>query len=154
MRAGLDTIAPTLEQMERILGPIGGQIPKKVVYDRGGRGRSQIGKTTVMTPMAGPGNLSKKEKNTLKQLFRGRAAIEPTIGHLKSDFGMDRNFLRGLLGDAVNALLAGAAYHLKMRLRELKALIFGLFSVLIRFLGEAQAIGAGSKNCQVRGLAV
>jgi len=132
-----DTIAPTLEQMERILGPIGGQIPKKVVYDRGGRGRSQIGKTTVMTPMAGPRNLSKKEKNTLKQLFRGRAAIEPIIGHLKSDFGMDRNFLLYLLCDAVNALLAGAAYNLKMRLRELKALIFGLFRALIRFHGEA-----------------
>ena len=30
---------------------------------------------------------------------------------------MDRNFLRGLLGNAVNALLAGAAYNLKMRFR-------------------------------------
>ena len=143
-----DTIAPTLEQMERILEPIGGQTPKKVVYDRGGRGRKQIGKTTVMTPMAGPRNLSKKEKNKLKQLFRGRAAIEPTIGHLKSDFGMDRNFLRGLLGDAVNALLAGAAYNLKMRLRELKALILGLFRSIIRLLTARQAAFVPSLNNQ------
>jgi hypothetical protein len=34
--------------------------------------------------------------------------------------------LKGILDDAVNALLAGAAYDLKMRLRELKALILGL----------------------------
>ena len=127
--------------------------PGKVVCDRGGRGRSQIGKTTVMKPMAGPRNLSKKEKHTLKQLFRGRVAIKPTIGHLRRDFGMDRNFLRGLLGDAVNALLAGAAYNLKMRLRELKALIFGLFRALIRFLGESQVLVTGSSNCQVRGWA-
>jgi IS5 family transposase len=133
-----DTIAPTLEQMERILEPIGGQTPKNVIYDRGGRGRKQIGKTTVMTPMAGPRNLSKKEKNTLKQLFRGRAAIEPIIRHLKSDFGLDRNFLSGILGDAVNALLAGAAYNLKMRLRELKASIFGLFRTITRLLTEVQ----------------
>ena len=59
-------------------------------------------------------------------MFRARAGIEPTIGHLKSDFGMDRNFLSGTLGDEVNALLAGAAWNMKMRLRELRALILDL----------------------------
>jgi len=37
---------------------------------------------------------------------------------------MDHSFLRGLLGCAVTAPLAGAAYNLKLRLREIKALIF------------------------------
>jgi len=70
---------------------------------------------------------------------------------LKSGFGMDRNFLRGLLCVAVNTLLAGATYNLKMRWRELKALIFGQFRTLERFLGETQEIVTGFSNRQVRG---
>ena len=42
--------------------------------------------------------------------FRKRAGIEPVIGHLKSDHRMIRNYLRGTLGDAINTLLAAAAY--------------------------------------------
>lgn len=119
-----DTIEPSLEQLERILSPLGGKRPSKVIYDRGGRGRQKIGDTQVLTPNHGSSKMSAKEKKILRQLFRSRAAIEPTIGHLKSDFGLDRNFLSGTLGDAFNALMAGAAYNLRMRLRELRALIF------------------------------
>jgi IS5 family transposase len=125
-----DTIAPTLEQIERIVTPIGGKRPRTVVYDRGGRGRRMIGETSVLTPAAKEPQLDEKEKRKRKALFRGRAAIEPTIGHLKSDFGMNRNFLSGILGDAVNALLAGAAYNIKMRLREIKTLILCLIKTI------------------------
>ena len=34
------------------------------------------------------------------------AAIEPIIGHAKSDFGMGRNYLKGEIGDQINAMLA------------------------------------------------
>ena len=34
---------------------------------------------------------------------------------------MRRNYLSAVLGDAVNALLAGAAFNLRMRLRQIKA---------------------------------
>jgi IS5 family transposase len=81
--------------------------------------------------------MSAKEKKILRQLFRSRAAIEPTIGHLKSDFGLDRNFLSGTLGDAFNALMAGAAYNIRIRLREIRALIFYTWEglcCLIRYL--------------------
>ena len=50
--------------------------------------------------------------------------------------------------------MVGAAYNLKMRWRELKALIFGLLRALINFLGEAQEIVTGSSNRQVRGWVV
>ena len=119
-----DTIAPTLEQMERIVKPLGGDRPKKVIYDRGGKGRSKIGDTEVLTPSRGSSKMSAKEKKILQGLFRSRAAIEPTTSHLKSDFGLDRNFLSGTLGDAFNALVAGAAYNLRIRLREIRALVF------------------------------
>lgn len=121
-----NTIAPSLQQIQRIVASLGGQKPKTIVYDRGGRGRSTIDGVTIKTP----GNTKKprtdQERQADKLLFRKRAGIEPVIGHLKSDYGMGRNFLSGVLGDAVNALLAGAAFNIKMRLNELKALI--LFS--------------------------
>ncbi|MBP9507586.1 MAG: transposase, partial [Bacteroides sp.] len=53
------------------------------------------------------------------KLFCKRAGIEPTIGHLKSDYRLGRNFYKGLLGDAINVMLAAAAYNFK---RAMKAL--------------------------------
>jgi IS5 family transposase len=47
-----------------------------------------------------------------------RAAIEPRIGHLKSDFRLDRNFLKGQVGDAINLLLAAAASNLSLWMRQ------------------------------------
>jgi transposase, IS5 family len=45
----------------------------------------------------------------LKRLLRRRSAIEPVIGHVKHDHRMERNYLKGRLGDKINALLAAAA---------------------------------------------
>lgn len=125
-----DTIAPTLEQISRVLAPLGGKIPTEVVYDRGGRGRQRIGDTQVLTPADSKRNLSEKEKKRRRALFRGRAGIEAVIGHLKSDFGLGRNFLSGIVGDAVNALLAAAAFNINLRLREIKALFWQLLRLL------------------------
>lgn len=38
-------------------------------------------------------------------------AVEPTIGHLKSDYDMERNRLKGDVGDALNMLLNVAAMN-------------------------------------------
>ena len=136
-----DTIGATLEQVERVVNPLGGKRPACVVYDRGGRGRRLVGDTKVMTPIEGGNrNLDQAQKKWLRSLFRSRAAIEPTIGHLKSDYGLDRNFLSGIEGDVVNALLAGAAWNLKMRLRELKAAILGLLGAILRSVTALIAI--------------
>jgi IS5 family transposase len=42
-----------------------------------------------------------------------RAAIEPVIGHLKADYRLCRNFLKGILGDLMNVILAAAAMNFK-----------------------------------------
>ena len=44
---------------------------------------------------------------------RRRSAIEPKIGHLKSDHRMGRCFLARLAGDAINAVLAAAGSNLR-----------------------------------------
>ena len=51
--------------------------------------------------------------------IRKRACIEPVIGHLKSYHRMIRNYLRGTLGDAVDTLLAAAAYNLRHWMNKL-----------------------------------
>jgi IS5 family transposase len=50
---------------------------------------------------------------TLKKLMRRRAAIEPIIGHVKSDHRMNRNHLQGQDGDRMNAILAGCGFNLR-----------------------------------------
>ena len=52
---------------------------------------------------------------------RRRSAIEPKIRYLKSDHRMDRCFLAGLTGDAVNAVLATAGSNLRKLLLRLAA---------------------------------
>ena len=69
------------------------------------------------TQISIPGTVLKRD--TKKQLeskrikFRRRAAIEPVIGHLKSDYRMARNYLNGFKGDEINLLLAASAFNLK-----------------------------------------
>jgi len=76
------TIEPLLEQMET-----GGQkLPKELVYDRGGRGSTPRKKDTAY------------QKQTKRKKFRTRAAIEPIIGHLKTDFRLAKNYFIGETG--------------------------------------------------------
>ena len=65
-----------------------------------------------------PKNLKKALKADCK-----RAGIEPTIGHLKADHRLSRNFYKGVKGDAINVLLAAAAYNFKRAMRVLLYLI-------------------------------
>jgi IS5 family transposase len=40
--------------------------------------------------------------------MKHRAAVEPSIGHLKTEHRLERNRLKGVGGDAVNAVMAAA----------------------------------------------
>ncbi len=57
--------------------------------------------------------LTAQEKKWLKR----RQAIEPIIGHLKSDHGMDRCHLKGAQGDSLHAVLCAAGYNIRWLLR-------------------------------------
>ncbi|MGE4593852.1 IS5 family transposase [Alcaligenes sp.] len=56
----------------------------------------------------------------LKAMIKRRSAIEPTIGHMKSDGKLDRNWLMGRLGDAIHAILCGAGHNIRLLLRRLR----------------------------------
>jgi IS5 family transposase len=48
-----------------------------------------------------------------RKWLRRRQAIEPAIGHLKSDHRMDRCWLQGAMGDALHAISCAAGYNLR-----------------------------------------
>jgi len=57
--------------------------------------------------------------------LRRRQAIEPAIGHLKSDHRMDRCWLAGALGDALHAISCAAGYNVRWLLRAIARLNIG-----------------------------
>ena len=43
--------------------------------------------------------------------MKRRAAVEPSIGHLKMEHGLERNRLKGVAGDALNAILSAESMN-------------------------------------------
>ena len=56
-----------------------------------------------------------------------RAAIEPIIGHLKTDFRLAKNYFMGETGPQINALLAATTWNMKKMMELLKQKIIFLF---------------------------
>jgi transposase, IS5 family len=54
-----------------------------------------------------------------KGWLRRRQAIEPAIGHLKSDHRLERCWLQGALGDALHAISCAAGYNFRWLLRAI-----------------------------------
>lgn len=101
------TIPEALDQYQRLTG----EQPKEVFVDRGYRGKSEHNSTKI--------NVPKPENNISKQKRKGhikRAGIEPVIGHLKYSYRLNRNFLKGILGDNMNVMFAASAMNFKRRM--------------------------------------
>jgi IS5 family transposase len=107
--------------------------PEVAVVDRGYKGVAIDG-----VKIYHPG-LRRGITRTLRAMIRRRSAIEPAIGHMKADGKLDRNWLKGALGDAINAVLCGAGHNLRMILRKLR-LFYAL--VLLALLDRATANSA------------
>ena len=60
-----------------------------------------------------------------KAWLRRRQAVEPAIGHMKSDHRMDRCWLRGAIGDALHTISCAAGYTLRWLLRAIARLGIG-----------------------------
>ena len=97
------TLHEALEQAE-ILSDIK---PEMVFVDRGYRGAEIDG---VQIWKSGQ---RRGVTRGLKAMIKRRSAIEPTIGHMKSDGKLNRNWLKGALGDAMHAVLCGAGHKLR-----------------------------------------
>ena len=117
------TIEPLLEQMEAS----GQKLPDELVYDRGGRGKKEIKGVKISIPATAVKSDTAYQKQVKRKKFRTRAAIEPIIGHLKTDFRLAQNYFWGESGPQINALLAATAWNLKKMMELLKENIIFLF---------------------------
>lgn len=120
------TLKEQLEQVQRMT-PVA---VKEAYVDMGYRGHNYEGETQIHVDKRRRGSTPKKVWKRMKR----RAAVEPTIGHCKSDHRMERNRLSGPLGDALNALLSAASMNfqklLAAFLRQILNLVFGIYGRL------------------------
>jgi len=112
------TLAEQIAQAERITGVA----VERAYVDRGYRGHDAdrvilAGQKRGITP-------------TIRRERRRRNAIEPVIGHMKSDGHLGRNFLRGTEGDAANVVLAAAGHNMRL----LRAWLAWLLAFLLGLL--------------------
>ena len=77
-----------------------------------------MGDTEILTPRRPKKSDTPCQRRNARMRFRRRAAIEPVIGHVKHDHRMARNFLKGVLGDAINLFMAAAAFNFRKWMRK------------------------------------
>ena len=122
------TIQKSLEQVRRLTG----KSIRRLAGDRGYRGRKEIDGTQILIPNAPRAKDTYYQRKKKHKLFCKRAGIEPTIGHLKADYRLGRNFYKGLVGDAINVILAAAAYNFKRAMKVLMWLLEKISETLIK----------------------
>ena len=106
------TLGPALEQVEILTD----QRPDLIVVDRGYRGHG-VEATRVLISGTRRGLTPK-----LIADLRRRSAIEPEIGHMKTDGRLARCPLKGVIGDAIFAVLCGCGHNIRKILAHLRAL--------------------------------
>jgi IS5 family transposase len=108
------TLAATVVQATALSGVE----PERVYVDKGYRGHDYKGAASVMIAGRRRGLTP-----TMKRELKRRSSIEANIGHMKNEGRLDRNWLLGHAGDAINALLAAAGHNLRLALNALALLL-------------------------------
>ena len=114
-----ETQVLTGRQIERVYvdkGYVGHDVPKPWRVFRSGQKRGVHGQ--------------------IKRELRRRSAIEPVIGHMKSDGHLGRNYLKGRHGDQANALLSAIGYNFRLILKWLREFLRLILEPLYRIIGR------------------
>ena len=90
---------------------------KHIVVDLGFRGVDADNPDKEIIHKGKYKSLSKQQKSWLRR----RSAVEPAIGHLKSDHRMNRCWLKGALGDALHCISCAAGYNVRWLMRAIVA---------------------------------
>jgi IS5 family transposase len=123
------TLSEVLEQVEDLTG---GEIDI-AVGDRSYKGPKEINGTIILSPKNYGKQLTEYAKRKISKLFRRRASIEPVIGHIKNDHRMVRNYLKGVKGDHINAMMAGAAFNINNWMRKAKKALDYIFDYMTNY---------------------
>jgi IS5 family transposase len=112
------TLKAAIEQVSSLSGVM----PKEAYVDRGYKGHG-INNDALGGLKVWIAGTKRGITRAITKKLKRRNAIEPVIGHLKSDGRLSRNFLKGTEGDAINAILCGAGHNLRKILRQLALFI-------------------------------
>ena len=124
----------TLEDVLEQTRDLTGRTPRTATVDRGYKGKQTVGETQINIPKPRLKRDTAYQKRKKRKYFRSRAAIEPIIGHLKSDHRVARNFLKGQIGDSMNFTMAAAGFNFKKLMVKLKETVLWLYSYLKNIL--------------------
>jgi IS5 family transposase len=116
----LERIIPDIERQ------IGGAV-SRIVADKGYRGHNAAPEYKYKVYISGQ---KRGVTDAIKRDLKRRSAIEPVIGHTKTDHRMDRNYLHGSDGDANNAVLAAAGYNFRRLLAWLRLFLRLLLAMI------------------------
>jgi IS5 family transposase len=118
------TLKTVIPEMETLIG----NIIERLLADKGYRGHNAPPDYKFRVFTSGQ---KRRVTPKIKRELRRRSAIEPVIGHLKSEHRMDRNYLWYRQGDATNAVLAAAGYNFRRLIRWLEFLLSQMLVPLI-----------------------
>jgi IS5 family transposase len=105
------TLAAQMKQVESLIG----NKVSEVYVDMGYRGHDYDGAVTVHVDKRRRGRTSDARWRWMKR----RAAVEPSIGYLKSEHRLERNRLKGTAGNEISAILAAAPMNFQKLLGAL-----------------------------------
>lgn len=80
----------------------------------------------------------------IKRELKRRSAIEPVIGHMKTDGQLGRCYLKGREGDAANVILSAVGHNLRLVLAWLSLLLRLILNALMRLLAAPTALKSAS----------
>ena len=131
------TLSETLEQV----GILAERAPTTAIVDKGYRGVEVEGVRILRSGQ------KRGITRTLKAMIKRRSAIEPTIGHMKMDGRLGRNPLKGVLGDALHAVLCGAGHNLRLLMKQLQIFCGDIGKLLQELIAAVQRRVAAINAC-------
>ena len=125
------TLGEVIEATENLTGcPI-----ERAYVDKGYRGHKTTNPRRVFISGQKRGVFG-----VIKRELRRRSAIEPVIGHMKTDGHLGRCYLKGREGDAANAVLTAVGHNLRLVLAWLRLLLRLILLAMWRALAVPNAL--------------
>ncbi len=110
------TLDEALKQVEKLTGIM----PKEAQVDQGYKGHGVTGTTVIIARQ------KRGVTPAIKKRQKRRNAIEPIIGHCKNDREIGpKNYLKGILGDQINAISMAIGFNLRKILRAILWCLLG-----------------------------
>ena len=108
------TLAQNMEQAERITDGLASI--ENVFVDQGYRKHNYTDSNASVNILK---RGWRKTAGVLRRWYSRRSAVEPVIGHMKSDCRLDRNYLKGKEGDQINAILSACGFNMRKLLAHI-----------------------------------